>query len=122
MKNFEKFINEAEMQAPPAQAPPPAQTPPAQPGAQPPAQPPAQAQSGTTQGQAQPPTQPQGQGEAKSGDLSSYENKEVTKFPDTVKKMVDLLKDMDKSQLVKIRNLIAELKSINDAKEEIGKL
>jgi hypothetical protein len=29
---------------------------------------------------------------------------------------------MDKEQLIKLRSLIAELKSINDAKSEIGKL
>jgi hypothetical protein len=118
IKNYLQFINEAEAPVPPAQ---PAAQPPAQPAAQPPAQP---AQSGTTQGE-QPPAQepaPQGQGEQKSGDLSNYVNEEATKFPDTVKKMVDLIKDMDKEQLIKLRSLIAELKSINDAKSEIGKL
>jgi len=117
VKNYNQFINEAEAPAPapvqPAPAPAqPAAQPAAQPQAQPAAQPQAQAQSGTTQGQST---------EDKSGDLSNY-NSDVTKFPETVKKMADLLKDMDKEQLIKVRNLMAELKSINDAKSEIGKL
>lgn len=125
VKKYLEFIKEAEEAPTP---PPPAAQAPAQPTAQPPAQgaqPPAQAQTtgstetpqstGTTQGQAQ-------TGEEKSGDLSTYSNEEITKFPDTVKKMVDLLKDMDKAGLVKVRNLIAEIKGIGDAKTEIGKL
>ncbi len=123
VKNYLQFINEADA-PPPAPAP---QAPPAQPPAQPApaAQPPAQpAQSGSTQNElsAQEPA-PQGQStEEKSGDLSNYNNEGATKFPDTVKKMVDLIKDLDKEQLIKLRTLIAELKSINDAKAEIGKL
>ena len=120
VKKYLQFINEADAPAPapappadqaPTELPSQAETSPAQPQA-----------SGTTQGEQPSQPAPQGQGEQKSGDLSNYANEEVTKFPDTVKKMVDLLKDMDKGQLVKIRNLIAELKSINDAKSEIGKL
>ena len=118
IKKYLQFLNEAdELATPPAQ-------PTAQPAAQPPVQPAQsgstetpeaapQAQSGTTQGES---------GEQKPGDLSNYNNESVTKFPDTVKKMVDLLKDMDKEQLVKVRTLIAELKGIGDAKTEIGKL
>lgn len=118
-----EFLNEAD--APPAQ-PAPAQPPTTQPPVQPSggttqSQPPVQ-DSGTTQ--SQPPDQPDqsSQTEQKQGDLSNYNNEGVTKFPETVKKMVDLIKDMDKTQLIKLRNLIAELKNIEDAKSEIGKL
>ena len=124
VKSYLQFINEADAPAPePAPVQPAAQPAPAQPAAQPPAE------SGTTTGEAQATgtttqTQPpaQGQGEQKSGDLSSYNNESATRFPDTVKKMVDLIKDMDKEQLIKLRTLIAEIKNINDAKAEIGKL
>jgi hypothetical protein len=130
IKNFRNFLNEADQPiAPPAQVPPIQGAPPAQqsldtpaPAAQPA---PAQAQpSGSTQTQvqAQPAPQQQGQGEQKSGDLSNYNNEGVTKHPETVKKMVDIMKDLDKTQLIKLRNFIAELKNVEDAKEEIGKL
>lgn len=123
IKKYIEFLKEAD-QAP---APPPPADIPDQAQSQPPAQPPAQAQpSGSTetppQAQASGTTQGETTGEEKTGDLSNYSNEEITKFPDTVKKMVDLLKDMDKAGLVKVRNLIAEIKGIGDAKEEIGKL
>lgn len=125
IKGFNSFIYEAE-QAPPAD-PFAMPAPPAQPGAQPttpPAQPAPPAQSGTTDApQSQPPAQqPAPQGEQKSGDLSSYNNESVTKHPDTVKKIVDMIKDLDKTQMIKLRNFIAELKDIEDPKEGIGKL
>lgn len=121
MKKFLEFVYE-QTAPPPAPAPAPTAAP-AQPSV-PPVQPPAQpsAQSGTTQ--AQQPAQPQpqqGAQEQKSGDLSNYNN-ETTKFPDTVKKMVDLIRDLDKEQLIKVRNLIAELKGMGNGKDEIGKL
>jgi len=117
IKTYMEFLNEADL--------PPVQPAPAQP---PTTQPPVQS-SGTTQAQpvqteAQQPAQPDqsAQTEQKQGDLSNYNNDGVTKFPETVKKMVDLIKDMDKTQLIKLRNLIAELKNIEDDKSEIGKL
>jgi hypothetical protein len=126
IKNYIDFINEDAV-APPAQSPP-AQAAPSgttQAQAQPASgttQAQAQPASGTTQAQAQPvPTQSQPT-EEKIGDLSNYNNQSVTENPDTVKKMVDLIKDMDKQQLIKLRAYIAELKNINDPKNEIGKL
>jgi hypothetical protein len=127
IKNFKNFLNEADqpISPPPAQGtPPPPQSqtpPPVQPTVQPTVQ---QQQSGTTEQppQVQPTPQQQGQGEHKSGDLSNYNNELVTKHPDTVKKIADLIKDMDKTQLIKLRNFIAELKDIEDPKEGIGKL
>lgn len=115
IKNYINFLNEADELATPAA--PPAQTPPAQ--ATPPVQPSQPAQSGTTETptQSSPP-----QGEQKSGDLSNYNNESVTKNPETVKKMVDLIKDMDKSQLIKLRDFIGELKDMEDPKNEIGKI
>ena len=129
IKNFIQFMNEAEMA--PAPAPPAAQAPPADFGAvqaPPPAQPavqpaPAQpaAQSGTTETQTTQPA-PQGQGEPKPGDLSTYDNPSATKFSETVKKMVDLVKDLDKDQLIELRALLAKFKGMDDPKGEIGKL
>jgi hypothetical protein len=111
IKKYTEFLNEAD-----APAPAPTSAPAVQPTAQPSAQP-AQAQpSGITQTE-----QPQST-EEKSGDLSNYNNESATKFPDTVKKMVDMLKDMDKEGLIKVRNVIAEVKGMGDAKAEIGKL
>lgn len=123
IKKFTTIVNEAAPAPAPApvQAPAPAPEPApvsqfdAPPQAQPPAQGQPQAQaSGTTQGQTQ--------GEPKSGDLSNYDNPDATKFSNTVKKMVDLLKDMDKKQLLAVRKCIAEQKGIEDEKGEIGKL
>ena len=122
IRKFTTIVNEAAPVQAPAPAPaqasldtPPQAQPPAQ--GQPADQPPAQGQaqpSGTTQGQSQ--------GEPKSGDLSNYDNRDATKFSNTVKKMVDLLKDMDKKQLMAVRKCIAEQKGIEDEKGEIGKL
>lgn len=117
IKNYINFINEeADELTTPAQPAAAAQTAPAQPAAQSGTTETPSAQSGTTE------TAQSQSTEQKSGDLSNYNNESATKFPDTVKKMVDLMKDMDKGQLIKLRTLIAEIKSINDAKNEIGKL
>jgi hypothetical protein len=126
IKNFIQFLNEADA----APAPPPAQAPPAQapPAAQapPPAQPmsfdEAPVESGTTAQQPAAQTTQQPQGEQKPGDLSNYDNPSATKFSDTVKKMVDMVKDLDKQQLIELRGLLAKFKSIDDEKSEIGKL
>ena len=123
IKNYINFLNEADdfgapaAQAPPAQDPLDPNTPPAQ---ETPAQP---AQSGTTQAQSSGSTQGQAtQGEQKVGDLSNYSNENATKFTDTVKKMAEMLKDMDKTQLIAVRDCIAKQKGIDDPKSEIGKL
>lgn len=124
IKSYMQFLTEEQdplaTPAAPA-APPAAQAPAAQPAA-PAAQPAAQPQTtGGTETQA--PAQPQqGQGEQKSGDLSNYDNPDATKFSDTVKKMVDIIKELDKNQLIELRDLLAKFKSIEDAKAEIGKL
>ena len=126
IKNYRNFLlNEADVpspapvQAPPVQDPLDPNTPPA---AQVPAQP---AQSGSTQAQTSGSTQgqsTQNQNEQKVGDLSNYSNENATKFADTVKKMAEMLKDMDKTQLIAVRDCIAKQKGIDDAKSEIGKL
>ena len=108
-----KFLNEADV------APAPVPSAPVQTPA--PVQPPVDSGT-TTQSQPEQSQPEQSDQEHKSGDLSNYNNDSVTKFPETVKKMVDLIKDMDKTQLIKVRNLIAELKNIEDSKSDIGKL
>lgn len=123
VKSFINFLNEDTVpaQSPPAQSPPvQSPTPTASGTTQAQAQ---SAPSGTTQAQAQPASAQQSQStEEKMGDLSNYNNQSVTENPDTVKKMVDLIKDMDKQQLIKLRTYIADLKNISDPKNEIGKL
>lgn len=125
IKTYIQFLKEeqdplATPAAPAAQQPPAAQPAAQPPAAQPAAQPPAE--SGTTETQQPQQTEQQPQGEQKSGDLSNYNNPEATKFSDTVKKMVDIIKELDKSQLIELRDLLAKFKSIDDAKAEIGKL
>ena len=126
MKTFEQFIDEAAQVMPPpppapgtagkpAQAPPP---PPPQ--AQKPVQaPPPQAQKPAQQGQQSGQPAPT---DEKVGDLSNYNNPDVTKHPDTVKNMVAQIKDMTKDQLVALRDFIAQQKDIDDPKSVIGKL
>lgn len=102
-------------QAPPAQAPPAPQAPPAQ---SPPAQaPPAQPTDQTPPEQTAQPTE-----EVKSGDLSTYNNPDVTNYPDTVKKIADIIKEFDKKQMIDLRNYVAQQKGLADAKTEIGLL
>lgn len=118
VKNYFRFINEADEPVP-APVQPAAQPAPAQPAAQTPAQPAPAQQSGTTQAQTQPTTQSTN---SESGNLSNYDNPDATKFTTTVKKMVDIIRELDKSQLIELRTLLAKFKSLEDAKNEIGKL
>jgi len=124
VKKYSRFIRESsEQQAtqPPAQTQQPTSTQPAstQPAAQTtqPSTQPVQAQSGSTQG-----TQSAQSTENKFGDLSNYNKPEVTNFPETVKKIADLIKELNKDELLELRGLIAKFKGIEDPKTEIGKL
>ncbi len=103
----------AQPPAPQAPTQPPAPQAPTQPPApQAPAEPAAQPEASTAQPEA----------EVKSGDLSNYNNEAVTKYPDTVKKIVDIIKEFDKKQMIDLRNYVAQQKGLADAKTDIGLL
>jgi hypothetical protein len=59
--------------------------------------------------------------DVKKGDLSTYNNDEVTKFKDTVMNIGDEIKTMNKDQLIKTRDFIATLKN-KDGMKDIGVL